>query len=161
MELPNRMKLTDILVRDACVVDMQAESKKEALSELAAALSSAVEGLGSSELLDMLLEREKLGTTAMGDGIAIPHARLESTERLLVSFGRSPAGVDFDSVDGKPTHVFFLLVAPGKEGSAHLLTLARLSRMLTSEGFRQRLADLGSVEDLVRAIESEEEAGSS
>ena len=153
------MKLTDILIRDACVVDMQAKTKKEALRELADALSGAVEGLGASGLLDMLLEREKLGTTAMGDGIAIPHARVESLDRLLASFGRSRHGVDFDSVDGKRTHLFFLLVAPGTEGSAHLLTLARLSRFLTQPDFRARLLEVEATEDLFRALE-EQEAGS-
>ncbi len=150
------MKLTDIIIRDACVVDMQAKTKKEALRELADALSAAVDGLDGSELLDMLLEREKLGTTAMGDGIAIPHARVESLDRLLASFGRSRNGVDFDSVDGKRTHLFFLLVAPGTEGSTHLLTLARLSRFLTQPEFRAKLLEVEAIEDLFRAVEEEE-----
>ncbi len=153
------MKLTDILIRDACVVDMQAKTKKEALRELANALSGAVEGLAASELLDMLLEREKLGTTAMGDGIAIPHARMESLDRLLASFGRSRTGVDFDAVDGKHTHLFFLLVAPGREGSAHLLTLARLSRFLSNPDFRSKLLDVESSDDLFRIFEEEESRG--
>lgn len=150
------MKLTDILIRDACVVDMQAKTKKEALRELADSLGNAVEGLAPGELLDMLLEREKLGTTAMGDGIAIPHARVESLDRLLASFGRSRQGVDFDSVDGKRTHLFFLLVAPGTEGSAHLLTLARLSRFLTQPDFRAKLLEVEVTDDLFRAIGEEE-----
>lgn len=150
------MKLTDILVRDACVVDMKAKSKKEALRELADALSSYVDSLSAPDLLDMLMEREKLGTTAMGDGIAIPHARVESLDRLLASFGRSRHGVDFDSIDGKRTQIFFLLVAPGAEGSAHLLTLARLSRFLTHPEFRTRLLEVESTEDLFRAVEEEE-----
>ena len=150
------MKLTDILIGDACVVDMQAKTKKEALKELADGLAGSVDGLGAGELLDMLLEREKLGTTAMGDGIAIPHARVESLDRLLASFGRSRHGVDFDSVDGKRTHLFFLLVAPGTEGSAHLLTLARLSRFLTQPEFRARLLEVEATEDLFRAVEEEE-----
>ena len=150
------MKLTDILVRDACVVEMKARTKKEALRELAQLLASSVKDLGATSLLDMLLEREKLGTTAMGDGIAIPHARVDSVDRPIASFGRSRQGVDFDAVDGKPTHLFFLLVAPGKEGSAHLLTLARLSRFLSSEEFRAKLLDLESNDDLFRAFEEEE-----
>lgn len=150
------MKLTDILISEACVVDMQAKTKKEALRELAAGLAASVEGLEAPELLDMLLEREKLGTTAMGDGIAIPHARVESLDRLLASFGRSRNGVDFDSVDGKRTHLFFLLVAPGTEGSTHLLTLARLSRFLTQPEFRAKLLEVEAVEDLFRAVEEEE-----
>ena len=150
------MKLTDILVRDACVVDLQARTKKEAVRELAEALANSVDGLEGSELIQMLLERERLGSTAMGDGIAIPHARIETLDRLLASFGRSRQGVDFDSLDGKPTHLFFLLVAPGREGSAHLLTLARLSRFLTNPEFREKLQQLEATEDLFRAVEEEE-----
>jgi PTS system nitrogen regulatory IIA component len=150
------MKLTDILVRDACLVDMNANSKKGALRELAESLTSCVDGLEAPELLDMLLEREELGTTAMGDGIAIPHARMESLDRLVASFGRSQRGVDFDSVDGKDTHLFFLLVAPGREGSAHLLTLARLSRFLSSSDFRSKLLEIDSIDELFQAVEEEE-----
>jgi PTS system nitrogen regulatory IIA component len=150
------MKLTDILVRDACVVDMKARTKKEGLRELAEAIANVTPGLEQKDLLDLLLEREKLGTTAMGDGIAIPHARVEALDRLLASFGRSGDGLQFDSIDGKPTHLFFLLVAPGKEGSAHLLTLARLSRLLSNEDFRSRLLDVETTEELFRAFEEEE-----
>jgi PTS system nitrogen regulatory IIA component len=153
------MKLTDILVRDACQVELKARTKKEAVRELAEALAGSVDGLEASELIQMLLERERLGSTAMGDGIAIPHARIETLDRLLASFGRSRQGVDFDSLDGKPTHIFFLLVAPGKEGSAHLLTLARLSRFLTNPEFREKLQQLEATDDLFRAVE-EEESGS-
>lgn len=150
------MKLTEILLRDACLIDMGAQTKKEALRELSQALSGAVDGLDAAQLLDLLLEREQLGTTAMGDGIAIPHARIETLDRLLVGFGRSREGVDFDSVDGQPTHLFFLLVAPGKEGSAHLLTLARLSRFLAKPEFRRRLLDLKDTDELFLALEEEE-----
>ncbi len=150
------MKLTDILVRDACVIDLQARTKKETLQELAGALASQIDGLDGTELTQMLLERERLGSTAMGDGIAIPHARMETLDRLLASFGRSRQGVDFDSLDGKATHVFFLLVAPGREGSAHLLTLARLSRFLTNPAFRDTLQHLDATDELFRAVEEEE-----
>ena len=150
------MKLTEILVRDACVIDMKARTKKEALAELVSALAPNTTGLDAKELIDLLLERERLGTTAMGDGIAIPHTRLETLGRLVASFGRSRQGVDFESVDGNPTHLFFLLVAPGKEGSQHLLTLARLSRLLGRPEFRRRLMEVESVDELFRAFEEEE-----
>ena len=150
------MKLVDILVRDACRIEMTARTKKEALKELSGALCESVDGLIATELLDMLLEREKLGTTAMGDGVAIPHARMESLGRLLGSFGRSREGVEFDSIDGEPANLFFLLVAPGQGGSAHLLTLAKLSRMLGSDEFRARLAELQTADELFAAIEEEE-----
>jgi PTS system nitrogen regulatory IIA component len=150
------MKLTDMLVADACLVDMRARGKPEALRELADALAASVPALDADALLALLEERERLGTTAMGDGIAIPHARMESLDRLLVSFGRSRHGVDFDAVDGKPTQLFFLLVAPGREGSAHLLALARLSRFLSRPEFRDRLLEVESVDELFRAFEAEE-----
>jgi mannitol/fructose-specific phosphotransferase system IIA component (Ntr-type) len=150
------MKLSDILVRDACRLDMKAGTKAEALVELAEALCGAVPGLASADLLAMLQERERLGTTALGDGIAIPHARLESARRLLVSFGRSAGGVEFESIDGKPTHLFFVLVAPGRQGNAHLAALAKLSLLLGSEAFRKRLERLSTADELLRAIEEEE-----
>jgi nitrogen PTS system EIIA component len=150
------MKLTDILVRDACRVDIRGRTKPEVLRELAEALVGAVPRLDRSELYAMLVEREKLGTTAMGDGIAIPHARIESLDRVLAVFGLSRGGVDFDSLDGRPTHLFFLLVAPGREGSSHLLLLARLSRLLGIDGFRARLREVTSTDELFRAIEEEE-----
>jgi len=150
------MKLSDILVREACLLEMSARTKPEVLAELAGALGAAVPGVDRVELLAMLLERERLGTTALGDGVAIPHARLESAGRMLASFGRSREGVDFDSVDGRPTHLFFVLVAPGTQGSAHLTALARLSLMLGSDAFRARLEALQSPSDLFRAFEEAE-----
>ena len=150
------MKLTDILVRDACLVDVRGKTKPEVLRELSDALVGAVPALDRAELYAMLVEREKLGSTAMGDGIAIPHARVESLDRVLAVFGLSRGGVDFDSLDGQPTHLFFLLVAPGREGSAHLLLLARLSRLLGIDAFRARLREVGTTDELFRAIEEEE-----
>ncbi|MEE8558355.1 MAG: PTS sugar transporter subunit IIA [Myxococcota bacterium] len=150
------MKLTEVLIQDACSLEMKARTKKEVLAELASALAPATTGLDAKGLVDLLLERERLGTTAMGDGIAIPHARVESLGRLVASFGRSRGGVDFESIDGKPTHLFFLLVAPGKEGSQHLLILARLSRLLGKPDFRARLMEVESVEELFEVFEEEE-----
>jgi len=150
------MKLIDIFLPGACVTDMQAKTKKEALRELSTVLAESVGDLDSAELLDLLLEREKLGTTALGDGIAIPHARIGSLNRLLAGFGRSRQGIDFDSIDGKRTHLFFLLLAPGNEGSAHLLTLARLSRLVSNPEIRAKLFELESVDELFRLLEEEE-----
>jgi PTS system nitrogen regulatory IIA component len=150
------VKLVDVIVAQASVLDMRARTKKEALRELAEAVSAAVPELETNQLIETLMEREKLGTTAMGDGIAIPHARLDHIDRIMVSFGKSRAGVDFESVDGELTRLFFLLIAPKKEGSAHLLALARLSRVLSHEEFRQRLLEIEDVDELLRALEQEE-----
>jgi PTS system nitrogen regulatory IIA component len=152
------MKLSDILVRDACRLEMAARTKSEALAELAEAIAAAVPGIDRAELLGVLHERERLGTTALGDGIAIPHARLDSATRILASFGRSRAGVDFESVDGRATHLFFVLVSPGAQGGAHLTALARLSLLLGSGAFRKRLEEVQSPAELQRAFE-EAEAG--
>jgi nitrogen PTS system EIIA component len=150
------MKLVDVIVPQASVLDMRARTKKEALRELAEAISAVMPQLETNQLIETLMEREKLGTTAMGDGIAIPHARLDHVDRIMVSFGKSRVGVDFESVDGDLTRLFFLLVAPKKEGSAHLLALARLSRVLSHESFRQRLLEIEDVDELLRALEQEE-----
>jgi PTS system nitrogen regulatory IIA component len=135
---------------------MRARTKKEALRELAEAVVAVVPDLETNQLIETLMEREKLGTTAMGDGIAIPHARLDHIDRIMVTFGKSRVGVDFESVDGELTRLFFLLIAPKKEGSAHLLALARLSRVLSHEEFRQRLLEIEDVDELLRALEQEE-----
>lgn len=150
------MKLVDVLVRDACVMQMAARTRKEALRELADALAQRTQEISGTDLLDLLMEREKLGSTAMGDGIAIPHARSDALDHIVLGFGRSREGIQFESVDGEPTHLFFLLVAPKQEGSAHLLTLARLSRVLSDERFRQRLLEVEDVDDLLRAVEEGE-----
>ena len=150
------MKLTEILNPVACVVDMTARTKKEALRELSSALANTFDGLDANELLGKLLDRENLGTTAMGDGVAIPHARLESLDRLLAGYGRSRSGIDFDANDGKPTHLFFLLAAPGKEGSAHLLTLAHIARLCSKPDFRAHLLELDSTQELLAALKEEE-----
>jgi nitrogen PTS system EIIA component len=150
------VKLVDVIVPGATVLDMRARTKKEALRELAEAMAGAVPELETTQLLETLMEREKLGTTAMGDGIAIPHARLDHVDRIMVSFGKSRVGVDFESVDGDLTRLFFLLVAPKREGSAHLLALARLSRVLSHEEFRRRLLEIDDVDELIRALEQEE-----
>jgi PTS system nitrogen regulatory IIA component len=153
------MKLSDILIGAACVLEMKARSKPEALAELADALATSVPGLERERLLAMLREREQLGSTALGGGIAIPHARLDSAGRMLASFARSREGVDFESVDGGPTHLFFVLVAPSRDGAQHLVALARLSRMLGSESFRDRLASVRSQEELLCAVAEEEARG--
>ena len=150
------MKLVDVIVPQASVLDMRARTKKEALRELAEAVVAVVPELETNQLIETLMEREKLGTTAMGDGIAIPHARLDHVDRIMVSFGKSRVGVDFESVDGELTRLFFLLIAPKKEGSAHLLALARLSRVLSHEEFRQRLLEIEDIDELLRALEQEE-----
>ena len=108
-------------------------------------------------LMDVLIERERLGSTGIGDGIAIPHGKLNNLDKLLLSFGRSLAGVDFDSLDGKPAHLFFLVVAPENSAGAHLKTLARISRLLKSNAVRRDLMEAKDTQAIYSIIEAQDE----
>jgi len=108
-------------------------------------------------MVDVLMEREKLGSTGIGDGIAIPHGKLKGLDNLLLSFGRSREGVDFESIDGKPVHLFFLLMAPESSTGQHLKALAKISRMLKDERFRSELMSARSAEDLFKTIAEKDE----
>lgn len=150
------MKIVDILVRNAVVLDLESRDKRGALSELCAALAAAEPGLETGSLLSILEAREALQSTGIGEGVAIPHGKLPGLPRLLASFARSRAGVDFESIDGAPTHLFFLLVVPEHAGGAHLKALARISRFFRDEAFRKALLEAGSREEIVAAIEQED-----
>lgn len=130
------MKLLDLLRPEAVVSELAAKNKKQVLDELCQVVSRQ-EGLNPGPLLEVLLERERLGSTGIGDGIAIPHGKTDLTDHLLVACGRSSDGVEFESMDGKPTHIFFLLIAPENTAGAHLKALAKISRLLKDQAFRQ------------------------
>ena len=150
------MKIMDILVRDAVILDIQAEEKPAVLEELAGKLCQAEPEVDHERLLHVLVEREKLQSTGIGDGVAIPHGKMEGLPRLMASFARSPAGVDFQSIDGQKTHLFFLLVVPEHSGGQHLKALARISRFFRDASFRKALEEAGSPEDVFQAIEEED-----
>jgi len=146
------MKISEILHPDAVVERLSAVTKKEALLELVAPLSRLREGLDRDRMVDILLDREKLGSTGVGEGIAIPHGKISGLNDVIVSFGRSAHGVDFEAMDGKPVHLFFLLMAPEGCAGAHLKALAKISRMLKDIPFRKRLMDAKSAAELYRLI---------
>jgi PTS system nitrogen regulatory IIA component len=106
----------------------------------------------------VLLEREQLGSTGIGGGIGIPHGKLKALDELILGFGLSRQGVDFESMDGRPTHIFFLLITPENSTSLHLKLLARISRLLKNEAFREKLMQARSVEDVILAIEPVDES---
>jgi PTS system nitrogen regulatory IIA component len=133
------MKIEEILSESVVVPDLEARSKPEVLIELADAVARDNAGIDKVRLLAALEERERLNSTALGDGVAIPHGKLPGIRRVFAAFGRSRQGVDFQSLDGKPTHLFFLLVAPEDSAGAHLKALARISRLLKDPAFRGRL----------------------
>jgi len=146
------ISITDLL-SEVCVIDeLKAKTKKEVLCELSKILLEEKPSLDSAAVVDVLLDREKLGSTGIGEGIAIPHGKMASLERLIVSFGRSTRGVDFEALDGKPAYLFFLLMAPENSAGQHLKALAKISRMLKDETFRQSLMKAESKTDLYNLI---------
>ncbi|MDY7030642.1 MAG: PTS sugar transporter subunit IIA [Thermodesulfobacteriota bacterium] len=153
------MKIVDILHRDSIILNLSSQNKKEILEELVSAVVKQDKRINKAELIEVLLERERLGSTAIGDGIAIPHGKLKNIDSLLASFGRSVKGVDFESMDSKPTHLFFLLVAPENSAGVHLRALARISRLLKNSSFRENLMEAESKEELFNSIIEKDEKG--
>lgn len=151
------MKISEILNRDLLIPNLQSKNKKGVLEELAGVLVAQRKLPDLEKVVEVLLDREKLGSTGIGDGIAIPHGKIKDLEGVVASFGRSRGGVDFESIDQKPTHLFFLLVAPENSAGIHLKALARISRLLKDPSFRKRLMEAESKEQLFQII-SEEDA---
>ena len=133
------MKVTDFLAADMIVSDLKSDTKTGVLGELAFHLAHHMPGVDGSVLKKVLEERELLASTAIGDGIAIPHGKLDAVGRLVGTLGRAREGIEFESIDGKPTHLVFMLVAPASSTGVHLKALARLSRLFRDADFRQRL----------------------
>jgi nitrogen PTS system EIIA component len=150
------MKITDILSPDMVLPELKGKTKPEILRELAAALAAKCPEINLDELTAVLSERERLGSTAIGDGIAIPHGKLRGVAKIVGAFGRRRAGVDFESLDGNPTQLFFVLVAPDDSASLHLKALARVSRLLKDSGFRDRLLAASDATELYRLIKEED-----
>jgi PTS system nitrogen regulatory IIA component len=151
------MKIVDILSERLVIPELQGTSKDAVLQELAQHLSSVHPEINAKQLVDVLWERERLGSTAIGDGIAIPHAKLPGLRSVLAAFGRHRRGVDFQSLDGNPTKIFFLLVAPEDSVGQHLKALARVSRLLKDASFRARLVSADGRAELYSCIHEEDE----
>ena len=149
------MEISDLLTPSAVIAKLHATSKKQALQELA---KRAAELVGEHErvVFDVLLERERLGTTGVGGGVAIPHGKLPGVPNLLAAFGRSKKGVDFAAIDGKPTYLFFVLFAPENSAGIHLKALARISRLFKSPPFRQSIMAAQSASEIAASITGED-----
>jgi PTS system nitrogen regulatory IIA component len=151
------MKILDILAVDSIVPELKGRTKKLVLEELIDAAKQNNPHIDSDRLMKVLLERERLGSTGIGDGIAIPHGKLNDISDLVLSFGRSIEGIDFESMDGKPVHLFFLLVAPEACAGIHLRALAKIARLLKNGTVRKRLAKVDNREDIFSIIQQEDE----
>ncbi len=149
---PEPMKIIDILDPRCILPDLQAVNKRGVLEELAMALVSGQPEVKPQTVVEVLLDRERLGSTGIGDNIAIPHGKLPELSQMLLGFGRSIKGVDFDSMDGKASHLFFLLLAPVNSSGLHLKALAKISRMLMSQTFRDSLMVSSGAEEILRLI---------
>jgi PTS system nitrogen regulatory IIA component len=151
------MKITDILSEDVIMPALRGRSKDDVIEELAAVVAGAHPEIDRARLVQALQDREKLNSTALGESVAIPHGKLPALQRVVAAFGRSVPGVDFKSLDGKPTHLFFLLVAPEDSAGAHLKALARISRLLKDESFRRRLMAAPDAAALYATIREEDD----
>jgi len=156
------MKVVDFLSSDAIIPALAGATKGEVLAEMAAFLCARQAALVGQVAIDpqalrrVLEERELLASTAIGDGIAIPHGKVDTIDRLVGVLGRSVPGLAFDSIDGKPTHLVFMLVAPSNSAGAHLKALARLSRLFRDANFRQRLLDAPDGATMYKTIAEED-----
>jgi nitrogen PTS system EIIA component len=151
------MKILDILAVGSIVPELKGRTKKLVLEELIDAVKQNKPHIDSDRLMKVLLERERLGSTGIGDGIAIPHGKLKDIDDLVLSFGRSIEGIDFESMDGKPVHLFFLLVAPEACAGIHLRALAKIARLLKNGTVRKRLAKVDNREDIFSIIQQEDD----
>ena len=153
------MKIMDFLSKKAIIADLKASKKEDIVRELVDALIAGgdLEKNNRSKIIDALMERESLGSTAIGQGIAIPHAKSDCVSKLVGACGLSKKGVDFDSLDGEPVHIFFLLVAPQDSAGPHLKALARISRLFKDKYFRDSLGACIDERAIIKTITQEDE----
>ncbi len=145
------MKIADILKPECIIPDLDGKTKKDILAQLARPISESYK-VDLDEMVSALLNREKLGSTGIGDGVAIPHAKVNGLSSIVASVGISREGLKFDALDGKPCHIFFLLMAPANTSSGHLKALARISMLLKNPDTRNRLIEARDAKDLYAAI---------
>ena len=153
------MKILDIVSPEAVIADLRSQTKQDVLRELAERVERTMPSMKADTLTSILMERESLGSTGIGDGIAIPHGKSPQLDRLVAAFGRSIPGVPFDSMDGKPTHLIFLLAGPAESTGMQLKALTRISRLLMDETFRQRLMAAGDADALWKIFKKEDDRG--
>jgi fructose-specific phosphotransferase system IIA component len=148
----------DFLSEKNITVDLKAKNKKEVIEELVDLLVANGQVSDKKKMVQILLEREDLGSTGIGQGIAIPHGKSDTVKELTAAFGLSRSGVSFEALDGEPVFIFFLLVAPEGTAGAHLKALARISGLLKDKYIRKKLMSAQTTSDVVKIIQEEEKA---
>jgi len=150
------MKIIEFLHPESVVGALAAKDKPGVMAELCAALAQRVSGTSAEKLTEVLLDRERLSSTGIGDGVAIPHGKLAGLPGLVAAFGVSREGLDFDAIDGKPTHLFFALLAPENSAGVHLKALARISRLFKNPAFRKAIVDAPDARSIYDLIAGED-----
>jgi len=153
------MKISDFLCKKAITANLQGTNKEDVIKELVDLLieSGEAEKKNRSKLIEILMAREALGSTAIGQGVGIPHGKSDCIPKLVASFGLSHKGVNFDSLDGEPVYIFFLLLAPQDSAGPHLKALARISRLLKDKYFRDGLKQAADEKTILKIISQEDD----
>lgn len=153
----NIIKITDYISEDLVSLDLKAKNRDEVLIELSKLLEKS-ENIDSedNDVYKALIDREKLGSTGIGKGVAIPHAKTESAKKLTVAFGVSRKGIDFKSLDDENVNLFFVFASPNRDSQIYLKVLARISRLIREEEFRTRLYNCSSSEEVISCIREKE-----
>ena len=152
------MKISDFLSKEAVCTDLKSESKSEVISEMVSILvdGGIIEKKNKNKIVEGLLAREALGSTAIGSGIAIPHTKSDTVSQLIAALAISKKGINFDSLDGEPAHIFFLLIAPADSSGPHLKALARVSRLLKDKFVRDSLKNAKTIKDIMDIVSQED-----
>lgn len=150
------MNITSLLSKESVIAQLKSSIKSEVLIELSNKISETYNYISKEKLLDALIEREKLCSTAIDFGVAIPHCKLEGIPNIIVGLGISTKGIDFDSLDAKKTYIFFILIAPENSVREHIQLLAKISKLCKDNNFRSNLLQLESENDIYNYILSQE-----
>ncbi len=150
------MKISQFLNRDSIIAEIKAQDKKGVIDELALTISKATT-TSAKTITEILLEREQLGSTGIGGGIAIPHGKLNLTESIVIGFGLSKKGIEYDSLDNKPVHIFFVLLTSENSTGGHLKVLAQISKLLKTDEFKNGLLAADTVDDIYEIIMERDE----
>ncbi|MCX7698763.1 MAG: PTS sugar transporter subunit IIA [Candidatus Goldbacteria bacterium] len=150
------MRILDFLSKDSIEINLKSKSKKEVIEELVDILSGKEAIVDKKIIIESLIEREELGSTGVGQGIAIPHSKTKGVKELIGAFGVSKQGIDFEALDGEPVHIFFLLLAPEGAAGIMLKALARVSNFLKNKYYRKKILEAKTKEDIVAILEEEE-----
>ncbi len=151
------MKIAEILQEQCIVADIKGKTKREIITELVEALAKARLIEDVEAVVNVVMDREKLGSTGIGNGVAVPHGKLKNIKNIMCALGRSQNGVDFDAVDRSPVHIFFLVLAPEDSASLHLKVLSRITKILRDQSLRKKVIKLTTVHDIYTSILEEDE----